>query len=107
MLESTNAIAIGQARLWRDLGPGIARSDQSASWFRVSNMPEGLEADLFWVTGKQWAFIFRGRGTSYMSKGIYPSKECALDGLKKWLRENESKPENNYGSLRRFSHPAG
>jgi len=107
MLESTNAIAIGQARLWRDLGPGIARSDQSASWFRVSNMPEGLEADLFWVTGKQWAFIFRGRGTSYMSKGIYPSKERALDGLKKWLQESDSKPKNNYGSLRSSSQPAG
>jgi hypothetical protein len=106
MLEGKDAIRIGQARLWRDLGPGITRSDQSASWFRVSNMPEGLEADLFWVTGKQWAFIFRGRGTSYMSKGIYSSKECALEGLKKWLQENEPKIGTEFRSLRSLSCPA-
>jgi hypothetical protein len=85
--EGEDAISIGPARLWRDLGPGIPRSDQTASWFRVLNMPEGLEADLFRVTGKEWAFLVRGKGTSYMSKGIYSTKEPALEGLKTWLRE--------------------
>jgi hypothetical protein len=88
MLQSEDIIAIGPARLWRDLGPGVPKSDQSASWFRVSNMPEGQEADLFWVTGKEWAFLFRSNGTSYMSKGTYPSKEAALVGLKNWLRQD-------------------
>jgi hypothetical protein len=51
-------------------------------------MPEGLEADLFWVTGKEWAFLFRSKEMNYMSKGIYPSKEAALEGLRTWLRVN-------------------
>ena len=88
MSEREDAISIGHARLWRDLGPAIPKSDQTASWFGVLNMPEGLEADLFWVTGKEWAFLIRGKGTSYMSQGIYSSKEAALEELKSWLREN-------------------
>jgi hypothetical protein len=87
MSDGEEAIAIGAARLWRDLGPGVKQSDASASWFRVLNMPKDLEADLFWVTGKQWAFIVRGRGTSHMSGETYSSKESALGGLKTWLRE--------------------
>ena len=88
MSEGEEAIAIGAARLWRDLGPGVKQSDASASWFRVLNMPKDLEADLFWVTSKQGAFVVRGKGKSHMSTETYSSKEFALAGLQTWLREN-------------------
>jgi hypothetical protein len=38
------------------------------------------------VTGKEWAFVVSGKGNSYMSQGIYSSKEDALEGLETWLR---------------------
>jgi hypothetical protein len=44
--EGEDAISIGQARLWRDLRPAIPKSDQTASWFGVLNMPSDLEANL-------------------------------------------------------------
>jgi hypothetical protein len=109
MSDDEEAIAIGVARLWRDLGAGVKQSDASASWFRVLNMPKNLEADLFWVTAKQCAFIVRGRSISHLSAETYSSKEVALEGLKTWLREEPSdcrvssgppvKPESRYGVL--------
>jgi len=62
------------ARLWRDLGPGVRESDASASWFRVLNMPKDLEADLFWATGKQRAFIVRGKIPK--SRGLATMRLC-------------------------------
>jgi hypothetical protein len=71
--------------LWRDLWPAIPKSDQTASWFGVLNMPAGLEANLLWATGKERAFVVGGKGNSYMSQGIYSSKEDALEGLEHYL----------------------
>jgi len=48
---------------------------------------EHLDADLISVTAKQWAFMVRGKGISYMSTQAYSSKESALEGLEAWLRE--------------------
>jgi len=50
-------------------------------------MPAGLEANLLWATGKERAFVVGGKGNSYMSQGIYSSKEDALEGLETWLRD--------------------
>jgi hypothetical protein len=66
---------------------GVKQSGASASWFRVLNMSKDLEADLFWVTAKQWAFIVRGRSINHLSVETYSSKEAALEGLKTSLRE--------------------
>lgn len=66
----------------------MPRFDDEASWFSVSSLPDGWEADLLWVTGGKWAFFVRCEGIHYLSKRIYLSKESALESLKKWLREN-------------------
>lgn len=105
MSEHECKIAVGEARLWRDphlwrdVGSPTSKSNENASWFRVSNMPEGSEADLFWVTGNEWAFLFRSKEMNYMSKEVYPSKESALEGLKIWLERNlrELRPQSVRG----------
>lgn len=86
--DQIESIGVGLPCLWRDYTLGMPRSDDDASWFSVSNLPEGWEADLLWVPDGRWAFFVRCEGINYLSKRIYLSKEAALEWLKKWLREN-------------------
>jgi hypothetical protein len=86
--DEVESIVIGKACLWQGVAPRLSRSEETASWFEVNNLPKGCEAEAHLIlrSAGQWVFLFHGKGVNYLSRVIYPSKEDALGGLKAWLR---------------------